>query len=899
MTTETSESVNSAVDDLLDWAKKRPAWQIDTLIRIADGPLSPNEISELADKCLAESQTRRSRKPDVSAEGLNVSTSDTPEVTLLSISNTQNVNQLAGDQVLDFLPRGLTVIYGANGTGKSGYTRILRQVCQVRGASGVVLPNIYTVSPGNPKATISWSVDDEKRVSEWTPTGTGSADLKSISVFDSKAADHHIHQGAEAAYTPEALRMLENLGDTLRQVDDELQDRVRTNQATAKSLPLFHEQSVVTELMANLGVEGIDTRIQAAAKLDTPELERLRDLSRTLEDGAKSDPKARIDNLNRLIRETRALSSNLELLTKQLGDEKLQSMVDDAEKICDKETAASATAMLLCGMELPELGGTVWKQLWEAARQYSVIAAYPGHPFPHVGDGMRCVLCQQILSKEAKNRLVSLEEYVHDQAQQELETARGAASRERDSLQKTYAGVIHTLSPSAEITEALAGTDFITRLESLKDAARCRLAIIERLVSDPTTYAEATPENAMWDIAGCISLMDETATSWELEIASLAPLVDEEARAKLVAEHRNLQERATLGIHLKDVLAEHTRRSNLNKLTAAIATTKTSAVTKLHGKLSQQLVTETLREIFNEELHGLGAHRLRVSIVRAKSSNATSTFKLAFDGVDAKHPLSEVFSEGECRIIGLAGFMTELRYSRSRAGIVMDDPMSSLDHKYRAKVAKRLVSESLNRQVIVFTHDIAFLEQLNHYAPHSGANIQFRVLENTSSGTGTCSGTLPPYGANLKTRVGYIRNLLQQNEKYWINRAEKEWREASEALVRELRKAWERAIEEVLFNDAVTRFERAIQTNRIREVSVEDEDWAAIENAMTELSRLGPHDEPQEAQDEPPSPDDIKMFLSDLQIWREGLDQRRKSTAKRRPKVSVKTSSSGKQQSLE
>lgn len=173
-------------------------------------------------------------------------------------------------------------------------------------------------------------------------------------------------------------------------------------------------------------------------------------------------------------------------------------------------------------------------------------------------------------------------------------------------------------------------------------------------------------------------------------------------------------------------------------------------------------------------------------------------------------------------------------------------------------------------------------------APHTGADIEYRVLENTSAGAGTCSGTLPPYGATLGKRLGYIRNHLQQNEKYWDNKADKEWREASETLVREMRKAWERAIEEVLFNDAVTRFERAVQTNRVRTVTVDDSDWTAIENAMTELSRLGPHDEPQEAQDEPPTPADIKALIQDLEDWRLGVAQKRKATDKRRPKVTAK-----------
>jgi len=38
--------------------------------------------------------------------------------------------------------------------------------------------------------------------------------------------------------------------------------------------------------------------------------------------------------------------------------------------------------------------------------------------------------------------------------------------------------------------------------------------------------------------------------------------------------------------------------------------------------------------------------------------------------------------------------------------------MSSLDHIYRARVAKRLAEEAQHRQVIVFTHDLGFLFEI-------------------------------------------------------------------------------------------------------------------------------------------------------------------------------------------
>ena len=44
----------------------------------------------------------------------------------------RHVNALAPDQRLTLHRVGLTIIYGDNGSGKSGYARILKKVCRAR-----------------------------------------------------------------------------------------------------------------------------------------------------------------------------------------------------------------------------------------------------------------------------------------------------------------------------------------------------------------------------------------------------------------------------------------------------------------------------------------------------------------------------------------------------------------------------------------------------------------------------------------------------------------------------------------------------------------------------------------------------------------------------------------------
>ena len=61
---------------------------------------------------------------------------------------------------------------------------------------------------------------------------------------------------------------------------------------------------------------------------------------------------------------------------------------------------------------LPGTGSGSWSSLWEAARKFSEELAYPEEPFPAVGDGARCVLCQQDLDHAARHRLETFEAFV-------------------------------------------------------------------------------------------------------------------------------------------------------------------------------------------------------------------------------------------------------------------------------------------------------------------------------------------------------------------------------------------------------------------------------------------------------------------------------------------------------
>jgi ABC-type cobalamin transport system ATPase subunit len=111
---------------------------------------------------------------------------------------------------------------------------------------------------------------------------------------------------------------------------------------------------------------------------------------------------------------------------------------------------------------------------------------------------------------------------------------------------------------------------------------------------------------------------------------------------------------------------------------------------------------------------------VRIATQGAKGATQKVLVLDVAEGVRAKP--EHVFSEGEKRAVVLADFLTEVTLNPASAGIILDDPVTSLDAEWKRTIAAVLVEEARNRQVIVFTHDLHFLYVLRTAAEGAEVN---------------------------------------------------------------------------------------------------------------------------------------------------------------------------------
>ena len=318
-------------------------------------------------------------------------------------------------------------------------------------------------------------------------------------------------------------------------------------------------------------------------------------------------------------------------------------------------------------------------------------------------------------------------------------------------------------------------------------------------------------------------------------------------------------------------------------LTLCVEATSTGAITRKAGELGEAHLTPRVRALFDDEVAALRLQHLNPAVARHPDKRGAQ-YKTDL-GPTIKCRSSDILSEGEHRALALASFLAVSRAVSVNATIVVDDPVSSLDHDRSTLVALRLAQELQRRQVIVFTHSLVFLHHLAAAAEKCSVDMECKGVYRSDTRAGLLDpGGEPWQGKSLKRRLGIVDNLLAQ-----VKKAEKGPPEQYGMVVRNfygwLRDCWERLVEEKVFAGVLTRFDQAIKTQNLRYVDVTDELQRRIEAGMGRSSTYS-HDNPASETAPVPTASEAAADLSELRDVGALIDNL-KSAAETRRKSSL------------
>lgn len=174
--------------EIATWSATRPSWQQAALRELAQGhSFGQTEVTAIAAQLKVSTS---SAGTPLQAANISGTQAAGASVQLCSVRDAINVNALLASQELTFGADGLTVIYGDNGSGKSGYARLIKSVAGARHQEPVHA-NVFADTPEQPqKAEVTFTSGGVGRTSMW-PEAV-SDELRAISFYDEACGDEYI-----------------------------------------------------------------------------------------------------------------------------------------------------------------------------------------------------------------------------------------------------------------------------------------------------------------------------------------------------------------------------------------------------------------------------------------------------------------------------------------------------------------------------------------------------------------------------------------------------------------------------------------------------------------------------------------------------------------------------------
>ena len=814
------------LSEICQWAKQQPAWEQETLRLLLAGELFEETIYATLGEMLVEG--KGAKAVDLSKFEIPAVAQEKPRPLLVSISCISNVNALAHGQTIEFGP-ALTAIYGLNAVGKSSYARIFGSVCFTRG-DREVLPNIFEVSaeslPQRAKLTIDCA--GEQQVIEHV-LGQPVSELAGFFVFDSTCVATHLTKANTLTFSPAGLSVLQDLVKHTDKVRDLVTRKVDEADRPHVFAAIFDAPTAVAAQIQSLSSRTDLVALKALGNLSGEEELRIVELERELARLKLLDVRKAIRLVQSHIGLLQSLIRVLPVIEVGASDARLLKLgILVAERAERRENAKRAGAEQFAVDGLRTVGSNAWNEFIHAARRLADGESHGEELYPV--SGARCLLCQQDLSPDAAQLLHRLWDFLKGEAKRLLGETEARLSARRSGFDGLQCNVcesgsaIHALLEENEPALLAVVTAFLSVAECRR---RATLAAIDGA-------AVALPDLPALPASPAAAL-EELEAKWTLRLKELEDSDPAQQITARQSEHVELDHRRLLGRHFHEIAAHVELQKWAEAVRKKIKSSK--HITLKYNELFEERVTGQYRRKFEEFLTKLG-RPLRARIgTRGQKGAAVKTLELTVPEGSSHTRMSpqQVFSEGEKRAVVLADFLTEVALDAQAAGIVLDDPVTSLDAEWKETIARLLVEQARERQVIIFTHDLHFLYLLKSAAEQGDISLKSHWMRRSSEGQpGHISLDNSP--ASEKD----YRNPQKATEFY--NRAAKAEAEEQEMLLRAgfgaLRTSYEVLVLVDCFNEVVKRFDERISMERLREVVTDPACLNAIADKIGTLSRF-------------------------------------------------------------
>lgn len=799
---------------LVEWANRQDAWVRQLVAETIQSRQEPGE--DILDKVyatfLAEKGLSGGTQPEVPMLVLDAAEPTQDDaLELTSLHHIQHVNALAADQSLEFDPN-LTILFGQNGSGKTGYARILKRISAVRTPEDI-LPNAHAPATAGavPSAKIEYRLSGQQHSVEWK-NQAGLAPFTRISVFDASAVSLHVDSDLGYVYTPAELALFSHVAVGVRGIQQLIGVEVTELKPGANSLlTRFARGTAIYPMIETLGATSDLAELGRLAAVDGDAEAQHDRLQSEVEALRENTLDALLTNAQQSHRDLDRLAQVLHIVAEfdSTAYGAARKSLSDAE-----QRRAAARELLFTPTELPGAADEEWQRFIVAADTYRQHLG--AEHYPQSGD--TCLYCTQELSPSALDLIGRYRTFLDETVSQQLAAA-------QDALRVTRVRM--------DASELAAATEFAT-LQAAMDNRPSWAAPAASALSDVHTMLQETMSGqaltrADVPMAAAVLLPDLDREAAEAKQAAAKLAQDKTNASTLMASKQRQLAELTARIELAHNLSaatEYVRRAKradqLDKLSKVISNAAAKQLTIQAKLASEDLVNKNFEGLFADECARLRAPGVALTF-QGRSGQAQRK------KVVAKYKPSSVLSEGEQKVLAVADFLAESRMRETKAPLVFDDPVTSLDYRRLDEVAGRIQQLAETHQVIVLTHNIMFASAL--ISARQNKRLRSKIYEVRDGGT--TKGILAP---DVEPRLDTAADLTKRvNTKLQaILGAEPVLQDALIKETYDLIRAWcEAFVEQELLQNVTQRYRANVMMTRLSKI-----DAARLEAAVAVIEPL-------------------------------------------------------------
>ena len=686
----------NAKEYLVGFANTQDDWLKALIFEVVEsnGNVTKEKLKDISD-CLTGVKSIDMQTPEINAEDSDES------IQLISLEHIKGVNALKSNQKIKF-QKDVTILNGLNGAGKSSYFKTLNEVVGGN-EKKEILPNIYQEQPDAISVKIKYHEKSSRKDHEvhWNGTSRSLEHLNKCKVFDTSYLDGLLkpRKADSTLIQPLGLYLFSYLIDLMDQIATNLSGEADQQKLKKPTLELEFLNQGIKDALNNHSISNEEKKaIEKQFDFSAGKKDELKRLEKELKELNQS-------NIQDKIKLKQASQSAITNLKNHLVNSynSLMEINLRAEKSykahieCEKKSKVARQQFEVLS-SIPGNDTSEWKEFIKAGDEYNSILVEK--------DSDVCNYCRQpLLDENAKSLLNAYGQFLNDESESELTKAKTILDnihKEVEDLEIEFKvdylkQALQDEMSDSEFDELLNGIKLSLGNYSLERSSlisALKEGAFEKLEIKPVSGSTIDSLNSLY-----------TSINEQIQVMTGEEAKKAETIRELGKSIQFLKENESISVQ-KEVFGKwfelDEKEKSLRVYSKSIQTRKLST---LSSQAHNELLTETLKQKFSEELIHLGYPNLDVQIIKSGGGKGVITTKLV---LTKNNDVTAILSEGEQKAVALSLFLAEVLSQSSSNPIILDDPVNSLDHNIAANFANRLLV--IDNQVILFNHNKLFLD---------------------------------------------------------------------------------------------------------------------------------------------------------------------------------------------